>query len=132
VKFYMEYQKKVTEPEQIEAIRQRIIKGVYDGEAGIAKERREKGVPVLGAERLKKQRYLGSHTPKKKERRIFVVCGDDILRPQIIAAHNDICDQHRRCYQKLKEGRPHEWPPGTFIPWVPPKDCRAAYQPSIG
>ena len=121
----------VTEPDQIEAIRQSIIKAVYDGEAAIAKERREKGLPVLGAERLKQQRYLRSHKPKKRERRIFVVCGDDIIRPQIISAQQDIYDRHRKCYQALKEGRPHDWPPGTFIPWVPPKACRAAYRPSI-
>jgi hypothetical protein len=121
----------VTDPEQIEAIRQRIIKAVYAEEATLAKERIEQGKPILGPERLKQQQYLRSHIPKKKARRIFVICGDDVLRPQIIAAHKEISDRHSKCYQNLKDGRPHEWPPGTFIPWVPPKVCRSAYQTSV-
>ncbi len=121
----------VTDPKRIEAIRQRIIHAVYAGESALAKERLEQGKPILGAERLKQQQYLRPHTPKKKERRIFVICGNDVVRPQIIAAHKDISVRHRRCYQLLKEGLPHEWPPGTFIPWVPPKVCRSAYRPSM-
>jgi hypothetical protein len=121
----------VTAPEQIEAIRQRIIRAVYAEEAALAKERIEQGKPILGAERLKQQQYLCSHAPKKKERRIFVICGNDVIRPQIIAAHKDIATRHRRCYQLLKDGLPHEWPPGTFIPWIPPKVSRSAYRPSI-
>jgi hypothetical protein len=121
----------VTEPKQIEVIRQRIIKAVYEQESALAKERIEKSKPVIGAERLKQQRYLSSHTPKKKERRIFVICGNDILRPKIIEAHKDIATRYRRCYELLKDGLPHEWPPGTFIPWVPPKVCRQAYKAGI-
>ena len=116
----------VTDPKQIEDIRQSIIRRVYAQEAELAKDRLEEGKPILGAERLKQQPYLRPHTPKKKERRIFVICANDVVRPQIIASQKDITRQHRRCYQALKDGRPHEWPPGTFIPWVPPKVCRPA------
>ncbi len=116
----------VTDPKQIEDIRQSIIKRVYAQEAALAKERLEESKPILGAERLRQQPYLRPHTPKKKERRIFVICADDVVRPQIIASHKDITRQHRRCYQLLKDGLPHEWPPGTFIPWVPPRVCRPA------
>ena len=114
----------VTDPKQIEEIRQSIVRSVYAREAEIAKERLEERKAILGAARLKQQPYLRPHTPKKKERRISVICSDDVARPQIIASHKDIKCQHRECYQALKEGRPHEWPPGTFIPWVPPKVCR--------
>jgi hypothetical protein len=121
----------ITKPEQVEAVRQRIIQEVYAREAQLKKERMEAGRPILGAERLKQQPYLKSHTPKKKERRIFVICGNDVLRPQIIASHKEISARHRKCYELLKRGLPHEWPPGTFIPWVPPKICRPAFRPSI-
>jgi hypothetical protein len=119
----------VTDPKQIEAIRKRIIKAVYAEEAALLKERIDQKKSILGAERLRQQQYLKSHTPKKKERRIFVICGNDTVRPQIIAAHKDISAKHRRCYQDLKDGPPQEWPPGTFIPWVPTKVCRQAYKP---
>jgi hypothetical protein len=119
----------VTDPVQIEAIRQRIIKEVYSQEAALAKERVKDCRPVIGAERLKQQPYLRPHTPKKKERKIFVVCGNHQLRPQIIASHKDISRRHSECYRLLKDGLPHEWPPGTFVPWVPPKVCHPAYNP---
>ncbi|MFN4894241.1 MAG: hypothetical protein ACK5HO_00470 [Pseudomonadota bacterium] len=117
----------VTDPVQIEAIRQRIIKAVYAEEAAMAKERIKEGTSIIGAERLKQQVYLRPHTPKKKGRRIFLICGDDQLRPQEIASHKRICREHRECYRLLKAGLPHEWPPGTFIPWLPPKTCSPAY-----
>lgn len=118
----------VTSPIQIEAIRQRIIETVYAEEAAIAKQRLQDGKGTLGAERLKQQPYLKPHTPKEKERRIFIICGNDELRPVLISAHESIADRHRKCYRLLKEGLPHEWPPGTFIPWVPPKIC----SPTLG
>jgi hypothetical protein len=115
----------ITDPVRIESIRQRIIKAVYDGEAQLAKERLENKMPVIGAERLKQQAYLKPHTPKKKERRIFVICGDNERRPSLIALFKDISRKCRECYLLLKEGKPHDWPPGTFIPWVPPKEYQA-------
>jgi hypothetical protein len=115
----------ITDPVRIEKIRQRIIKAVYDGEAQLAKERLEKKIPVMGAERLKQQAYLKPHTPKAKERRIFLICGDNKRRPKLIALFKDIAKKCRECYLLLKEGKPHDWPPGTFIPWVPPKICQA-------
>jgi hypothetical protein len=117
----------VTDHEQVEAIRQRIIKAVYAQEAAMIKERIKEGTPVLGPERLKQQVYLRQHTPKKKGRRIFLICSDDQVRPKAIASHKKISHEHRECYRLLKEGLPHEWPHGTFIPWIPPKMCSPAY-----
>jgi hypothetical protein len=115
----------ITDPVEIESIRQRIIKAVYAEEAQLAKERLENKLPVMGAERLKQQEYLKSHTPKKKERGIFVICGDNERRPSLIALFKDISQKCRECYLLLKEGKPHDWPPGTFIPWVPPDKFQA-------
>lgn len=114
----------ITEPKEIEAIRQRIIKAVYDGEAELSNERIAKNLPIMGAERLKRQGYLRSHTPKKKGRRIFVICGNNELRPAIIELFKEISHQCNECYLLLKAGKPHSWPPGTFVPWLPPKTCQ--------
>ena len=116
----------VTDPSRIERIRQRVISEVYAGEAKLAKERREQGRGVMGAQRLQHQEYLKPHTPKKKERNIFVICGNAELRGRVIRTFQDIFAACCRCYQALKTGLPHEWPPGTFIPWVPPRVCREA------
>ena len=110
----------VTDPCKIECIRQRIISEVYAEEAKLAQERREQGRSVLGAHKLRHQEYLKSHTPKKKERRIFLICGNHSLRPKLLKIFDDIFDACRKCYLDLKAGLPHEWPVGTSIPWVPP------------
>jgi len=119
----------VTEPERIEKIRQRIIDEVYAQEAQFSKERREKDQPVRGAERLKQLQYFKAHTPKKKGRRIFVICACDELRPKMISADKEIAREHQKCGELRKQGLPHEWPPGTFIPWSPPKTCHPAFDP---
>ena len=114
----------VTDPSQIESIRRRIITEVYAGEAQLAKERLEQGRGVMGAQRLRHQEYMKPHTPKKRERNIFLICSNHSLRPALIKIFQDIFAACRKCYQALKAGLPHEWPPGTFIPWVPPRECR--------
>lgn len=118
----------VTDPVQIEEIRQRIIRTVYAEEAAIAKQRREEQRPVIGAERLKRQKYLMPHTPKEKRRRIFVICGNKKVRQILINSDKAIAQKHRECYQLSKHGLPHEWPPGTFIPWLPPKQFHPKYE----
>lgn len=114
----------ISEPAEVEAIRQRIIKEVRDGEAKLAKERLEEGRGVIGTQILRQQEFLRHHTPKKKERRIFVVCGDHARRPELIAMFQGIFAKCRQCYKALKAGVPHDWPPGTFVPWLPPRVCR--------
>jgi hypothetical protein len=120
----------VTEPEEIEMIRQRIIREVRDGEMRHEKERREAGRGILGADRLRQQEYLRPHTPKKKERGVFVVCSDPVLRVDLIKMFFTIFEKCRTCYRCLRNGLPHEWPTGTFIPWVPPRSCRGR-DPSV-
>jgi hypothetical protein len=114
----------VTDPSRIELIRQRIIQEVYAGEAKFAKERLAQGRGIMGASRLRHQEYLKPHTPQKKERSIFLICGDPKMRRRLIQEFQDIVAKCRRCYQALKAGLPHEWPVGTFVPWIPPRVCR--------
>ena len=114
----------ITDPSKVARIRTRIVEEVYAGEARIAKERAEQGCGIMGAERLKRMEFLRPHIPKVKQRKIFLICGDHALRPKLIRLFQDIFAVCRRCYLALKAGLPHEWPPGTFTPWVPPRECR--------
>ena len=116
----------VTDPSQIERIRQRVISEVYAREAKLTKERVEEGRGVMGAQRLRHQEYLKPHTPRKKERKIFLICGNHSLRLTLIKVFQDIFAACHKCYLALKTGIPHEWPPGTFVPWVPPRACHEA------
>ena len=115
----------ITDPHKIEEIRQRIITKVREGEAQFAKDRLEEGRGVLGSERLRQQEYFRPHIPKKKDRNIFVICANNALRAAIIQATESILDKCRECYEIVKAGGTvDEWPPGTFIPWIPPRSGR--------
>lgn len=114
----------VTDPSQIESIRGRIISEVYAAEERLAKDRLEQGRGIMGAPRLQAQEYLKPHTPKSKERNLYLICGDHSVRPALIKVFQDIFAACRKCYLALKAGLPHEWPPGTFVPWCPPRACR--------
>jgi hypothetical protein len=117
----------VTDPKQIERIRQRVIKEVYAKEAEFRKERIEEQRPVLGATRLRQQKYFKPHTPKKRERQLFIICSCNERRPQMISSDKEIARKHKKCAELRKEGLPHEWPPGTFIPWSPPEMCHPEF-----
>ncbi|MFO0416677.1 MAG: hypothetical protein ACK5Y6_05250, partial [Pseudomonadota bacterium] len=115
----------ISKPEDIERIRQTVIRRVREQEAEVEKERIETSRPFMGAERLKQQEYFRPHTPKKHGHRISLICRDNERRPTLLKQFSSIRQRCRECYLALKEGIPHEWPPGTFIPWIPPSVCHA-------
>jgi hypothetical protein len=108
----------ITDPKRIQAVRERVIKLVYEQEA---KYRKERTRPVIGVEGLRRQRYFEPHTPAKRERKIFVICSDSEVRRRIISFVRQIAQKCRRCYEDLKRGLPVAWPEGVFIPWLPPR-----------
>jgi hypothetical protein len=60
------------------------------------------------------------HNPKKKQRKIYLICGDKEQRVEILQEYKRILARCKECYQKAKEGLRVDWPPGTFMPWFPP------------
>lgn len=109
----------ITDPKRIEAIRQRVIKLVYEKEA---EYRRERTRPVIGVQNLRRQTYLRPHVPAKRGRKIFVISRDPEIRKQIISFVRQISETCRKCYDSLKQGLSVTWPEGVFIPWLPPKE----------
>jgi hypothetical protein len=112
----------ITDRKRIEAIRQRVIKLVYEQEAKYQKERTR---PVIGAQNLRRQRYLKPHVPAKRGRKIFVISVDPEMRRRIISFVRQISETCRMCYERLKQGGSVTWPDGIFIPWLPPKEFSA-------
>jgi len=106
----------VTEPEQIERIRQRIIRCVRDAERGNSAARSSSISPAA----LKQAPYMKPHKPKKRERKIFLICSDKELRLRLLESFRHTISLCRECYRKAKLGLRVEWPPGTFTPWFPP------------
>lgn len=110
----------VTDPERIGRIRQKIIVQVRETERLNAEARRAAGRRSVPRSVLVREPYMKPHTPKKKDRKIYLICGDRELRLERLEVFRQIFARCRECYRKAKEGLRVEWPPGTFIPWFPP------------
>jgi hypothetical protein len=110
----------IFEPEKIEMIRQKIIARVRETERASAEARLAAGKRSVPRSVQVREPYMKPHTPKKKERKIHLICGDRELRLELLERFRQILDRCRECYRKAKEGLRVEWPPGTFTPWFPP------------
>ncbi len=110
----------ITEPLRIENIRKQIIARVREVERANAAERLTANTRSVPRSVQIREPYMKSHNPKKKERKIYVICGDKQERIEILRNYKRIFARCKECYQKTKEGLRVDWPPGTFIPWFPP------------
>jgi len=110
----------IVEADRIERIRQKIIAQVREVERANAEARLAAGKRSVPRSVLLQEPYMKPHTPKKKERKIYLICGDKELRLELLECFRQIFDRCRECYRKAKEGLRVEWPPGTFTPWFPP------------
>jgi hypothetical protein len=110
----------IVEPKQIERIRRKIIDRVREKERANAEARRAAGKRSVPRSVLVREPYMKSHKPEKKERKIYLICGDKELRLELLERFQQIFDRCRECYRKAKEGLRVDWPPGTFTPWFPP------------
>ena len=110
----------VTAPQEIEKIRTRIIERVREIEGANATARAKQNKQSVSPAALKQAVYMKPHTPKRRERKIFLICSDKELRLTLIESFRRTVSRCRECYQKAKAGVRVEWPPGTFTPWFPP------------
>jgi len=110
----------IINPDKIEQIRQKIIAQVRDNERANAKARLAAGKRCIPRAVLLREQYMRPHIPKKKERKIYLICGDREQRMEHLERFRQILARCRECYRKAKEGLRVEWPPGTFTPWFPP------------
>jgi hypothetical protein len=110
----------ITEPLKIENIRKRIIARVREVERANSAARAPANTRCVPASVQMREPYMKSHNPKKKERKIFLICSDKERRIELLQDYRSIFSRCRECYRKVKEGLRVDWPPGTFIPWFPP------------
>ena len=110
----------VTQPADIETIRQKIINRVREAERVNAEARARDNKRSVSPDALRRAVYMKPHKPKKRERKIFLICSDKELRLALLESFRRTVSRCRECYQKAKAGVRVEWPPGTFTPWFPP------------
>ena len=113
----------IVEAKDIEAIRQEVIQKVYAREAELREERQKATQTTVSTDTLQAEPYLKPHKPKKKERKIFVICSDTEARISWIKFFQGVFRRCAECYQMAKKGVAATWPLGTFIPWLPPTEC---------
>lgn len=107
--------------EEISEINTRILDRVRDKEAEARAIRKKNNKQVYGAYRLRSQKILQDHTPKKKSRKIFIITSINELRMELIADFKRFCAECRECLRRWRSGDFHvEWPPGAFKPPLPP------------
>jgi hypothetical protein len=110
----------ITEPYRIENIRKQIITRVRESERIQASKRAIENITVVPRAVQVREPYMKPHKPKKKERRIYLLCSDKQQRIELLREFRAIFALCKMCYKKAKEGLRIDWPPGTFIPWFPP------------
>ena len=111
----------ISDPKQVSEVNTRILQRVREKEAEARALRKQKGRRVAGAHWLRSQRIMQAHKPKKKSRKIFVICSIKELRRAIIAEFKEFCGQCRECLERWRRGEfDVQWPPGAFKPPLPP------------
>lgn len=108
----------VTEPEKVKELNQEILKRVREREKE-AKSIRTK--PVMGKAKMCYQPILKPHTPKKRDRKIYVITSINELRMRLIAEFKEFSEECRRCYHQMRLGNFNvRWPLGAFKPPIGP------------
>lgn len=106
--------------EEVQKINDRIKERIQKIETEL-KIRRSSQCKPLGATRLKKQGISWNHIPRKKNRNIFVLSTIQELRIEYIKMFQEL---QRRCADLYRQAclgaRNILWPPGTFVPSLPP------------
>ena len=103
----------ITSPKEIEAIRQRIIRRVREGEAEMAED-----TPV--AQRLQGYVVTEAYIPPPRERRVFAYGSTKEIRQSYIRLFREFQRKCRSCYELLKQGVKNiPWPQECFIPPAP-------------
>ncbi len=109
----------VTDPKEIEEINNELHHRIKTDEARMKSKRDKEGKKAVGPARLKEEPILKPHTPKKKERRIYVLSSIIELR---VAFINDFKELSRHCmalYKRVRRFESVRWPHGIFPPYPP-------------
>jgi len=104
---------RITNPVEIEKIRQRIISEVRQEEARLAP-----GKPL--SVRLEGFTVDNSYVPRKRDRKVFMYSSCKRLRLAFLQTFEIFIKRCRSCYQLMKAGHTNvPWPPACFKPPIP-------------
>lgn len=109
----------ISEPEEIENVRARIIEAVLVGEKDSRSRRRASKTRVFRLSDLEEQGLDASHTPRKNSPRIFCLSSLNELRMSFLASYRDFCARCTAAFEHAKLGLTAFWPAEAFIPCLP-------------
>jgi len=92
----------ITNEQEIKEINQDILLMIEEGESALRLTRAKEGKSSFGADRLQKEAVLKPHTPKKKERRIFVLSSINELRVSFIKSYQSLCQYCAECLSSMR------------------------------
>ena len=111
---------KITDPEQIEEYRKKVIDGVREAEKQLIEKRAAENKTVVGVKKLLTQPIDIPYTPKKFGRRMWCICRDRKLRIQFIQQVKILLTEARQVLEKWKLGDTEaKYPLGLFPPSMP-------------
>ena len=77
---------------------------------------------MKGPSRLAKEALSLDYRPQKQSRRIYVYAADKSIRIAMIESYRDFSEECDECYLRWKQGDyTVAWPPGAFLPAMPPR-----------
>jgi len=104
----------ISEPEEIERVRARIVAQVREEEAKLAPSNE----PI---QRVEGFVVTDEYIPPRKERKVFMYASSLAKRIAHLEQYDQFIKQCRECYELMKQGFSNiPWPPGSFIPPLPP------------
>jgi hypothetical protein len=111
----------VKDDSEVERINSRIIQLLRLKEGAANTVREIEGTSILGAARLQSQPILKPHTPKKRERKIFIISTIKEIRLEFIDRMRWFRRVCRECWERWRAGEfSVTWPPEAFKPPLPP------------
>ena len=107
--------------ERVEEVNQEIRRLIEKRKKDLTGESLPKKSFTVGRKKLLKQLpTLSGWQPRKKSRRIFLICADKKLRLYKILEYRKFFHKCRKCYNEWLSGCVNtKWPPGAFIPPLP-------------
>jgi len=110
----------ITSNEDIRKVNQRIHRQLWQLEEKARELRLLEGKSIVGRSKLLSEPIMKPHTPKKKERKVFVLCSVKELRISLIQQYKEFCAICRERYSEWKQSNfDNPWPPGAFRPPLP-------------
>jgi len=109
------------EEENVSQINAQIIASLRSKEAVAREERILTGRRVMGANKLRREPLLKSHTPKKRSGKIYIITTIKEVRLEFMNRMEEFKFRCRDCYRRWRNGEIDiKWPPEAFKPSFPP------------